>query len=444
MIPLLALFTGCIFIRGTASGLYKRLLPRMQALNRGKQPACSMVHRPLRRYFAYFVNQMPSFRLRELVSIAQLLGGIDEEQLRLTPVEGTSAPDGGPPLLMYMDLPNASVATQIAERCTLLYGIFELWGQGACIEECEASSDRFLSRCLRECQALLQQSWSVRVTSCGRRFSEAHTRERIRQLWRVFSKFEGPVNLVKPTIPMYLIEQYDKPIGDNQVQLQRLLLGQLLGRGCNGVPQSAYNLSSRRYIGTTTMDPFLAFLTANQAQACQGSLVLDPFCGTGGLLLPCSHFGAQVIGADADGSVLHGSSVARSIAANYQQYKLTQPVDLIHCDIAHLNKRLPVGMLFDAIVCDPPYGYREAISSNHLQVDHQAVAPATSLVECLKQLFELALQRVKLGGNLVFWIPKNRKLFDGIIPSHPGLVLSSMSEIEGQTLTRALVTMVRS
>ena len=37
--------------------------------------------------------------------------------------------------------------------------------------------------------------------------------------------------------------------------------------------------------------------------------MLDPFCGTGGLLIPASFFGATVIGSDIDARVLHGLGV---------------------------------------------------------------------------------------------------------------------------------------
>jgi len=47
----------------------------------------------------------------------------------------------------------------------------------------------------------------------------------------------------------------------------------------------------------------------SQAQARPGMLILDPFVGTGGLLIPCSHFGAQTIGADIDIRTLRGKGL---------------------------------------------------------------------------------------------------------------------------------------
>lgn len=54
------------------------------------------------------------------------------------------------------------------------------------------------------------------------------------------------------------------------------------------------------------MDPQLSILMANQAQAKSGDLVLDPFVGTGSLLISASMFGAYTLGTDIDFLMLHG------------------------------------------------------------------------------------------------------------------------------------------
>lgn len=77
---------------------------------------------------------------------------------------------------------------------------------------------------------------------------------------------------------------------------------------------------------------------------------------------------------------------------------------------------------FDAIVTDPPFGKREraenfAENSSGSSSDSPSVIPVSLLpslgsVECLGDpsavlvtLFRVALQRLKLGGMLVFWLP---------------------------------------
>lgn len=52
-------------------------------------------------------------------------------------------------------------------------------------------------------------------------------------------------------------------------------------------------------------------MMCNQANIGPGSLVLDPFVGTGGLLIPPASMGALTFGSDLDIRVLNGYSVGR-------------------------------------------------------------------------------------------------------------------------------------
>ena len=56
------------------------------------------------------------------------------------------------------------------------------------------------------------------------------------------------------------------------------------------------------------MDPQLSIIMANQAQVKKGDIVLDPFVGSGSLLIPPSMFGAFTIGTDIDFMMIHGRS----------------------------------------------------------------------------------------------------------------------------------------
>lgn len=53
------------------------------------------------------------------------------------------------------------------------------------------------------------------------------------------------------------------------------------------------------------MDPQLSLLMANQAQVKNGDIVLDPFVGSGSLLVAAAEFGGYVIGGDIDYLMLH-------------------------------------------------------------------------------------------------------------------------------------------
>lgn len=56
------------------------------------------------------------------------------------------------------------------------------------------------------------------------------------------------------------------------------------------------------------MNPQLSFLMANQALVKKGDIVMDPFVGTGSLLVAAANFGAYVMGTDIDYLMLHGKT----------------------------------------------------------------------------------------------------------------------------------------
>ena len=62
------------------------------------------------------------------------------------------------------------------------------------------------------------------------------------------------------------------------------------------------------------------------SKALPGKLIIDPFTGTGSLLVTCSHFGAITMGGDVDPRVLRGKgnylkTVLSSIISNLKYHK---------------------------------------------------------------------------------------------------------------------------
>lgn len=53
------------------------------------------------------------------------------------------------------------------------------------------------------------------------------------------------------------------------------------------------------------MDPELALIQSNICAVRPQSLVLDPFCGTGGVLIPAAEFGGTVVGTEINYQVFH-------------------------------------------------------------------------------------------------------------------------------------------
>jgi tRNA (guanine10-N2)-dimethyltransferase len=93
------------------------------------------------------------------------------------------------------------------------------------------------------------------------------------------------------------------------------------------------------------MSPKLARCMVNLSRIKEGELLLDPFCGTGGMLMEGGLIGARVVGTDIDWNMKNGSAINCEYVGikDYKTYK----VDI---------NELKMYELCDAVVTDPPYG----------------------------------------------------------------------------------------
>ena len=107
-----------------------------------------------------------------------------------------------------------------------------------------------------------------------------------------------------------------------------------------------------------SMSPKLARGMVNLARAKKGSTVLDPFCGTGGILIEAGIVEARVIGTDIDEKMVEGTKK-----------------NLEYCNIKDYNifqgdaRYITLAEKVDAIVTDPPYG----ISASTAGIDSKQI-----------------------------------------------------------------------
>jgi tRNA (guanine10-N2)-dimethyltransferase len=94
----------------------------------------------------------------------------------------------------------------------------------------------------------------------------------------------------------------------------------------------------------TAMQAKLARVMVNLAQPKKGDLVLDPFCGTGGMLIEAGLMGYQVVGFDAKPHMLRGG------LKNIKHYRVKLE------GLAIADARYPPITKVDCIATDPPYG----------------------------------------------------------------------------------------
>lgn len=162
-----------------------------------------------------------------------------------------------------------------------------------------------------------------------------------------------------PELQFTILEDWD----EDSTAPKRIYMGRLLTIGSRATIDR-YDVKRRHYIGNTTMDAELSLVTANFAHAAPSKLIYDPFAGTGSFLITSSHFGATTFGSDIDGRALRGKK-DRSLLSNFHQYGLVSKFgDTFVSDLTNTPLRGVSGMnkrVFDAIVCDPPYGVREGL-----------------------------------------------------------------------------------
>lgn len=100
----------------------------------------------------------------------------------------------------------------------------------------------------------------------------------------------------------------------------------------------------RPFFHPTSMHPRLARAMVNLSGAKPGSMFLDPFCGSGGILIEAGVIGCNLVGMDIDQQMVMGSRI------NAHQLGL-QLTNVCVGDARHMPLRE-----VDSIATDPPYG----------------------------------------------------------------------------------------
>jgi tRNA (guanine10-N2)-methyltransferase len=356
------------------------------------------------------------------------------------------------------------IASIILSRCTLVRSVMELWGVGTTPKDCAASAINWTQTTTGQTihQNVSNQSWKLTVHTVGTKFTRNEqnlTRQEFRGL-----DFSGPVQMEDPTNEFVFIREC--ALEDTATKKQKTNcyatekcfvqspsctetsthpppLACYFGRalaGCRRVRRMGgkihtYSLKQRRYLGPTSMDAELSFIMSNLGQVRPGTMVLDPFVGTGSIVLSCALQGAYCVGTDIDIRVLRGRSADENIVANFQQYNLPRP-ELIRSDNGIYHRHFQTQhCMYDAILCDPPYGIRAGArktGSKKEQVgdilpenrhDHIAQTQPYAVSDVMADLLDVAARSLVPGGRLVYIIPSFATDFDAEkdLPQHPCL-----------------------
>ena len=97
-----------------------------------------------------------------------------------------------------------------------------------------------------------------------------------------------------------------------------------------------------------TMHPRLARFMVNLARVKRGARILDPFCGTGSILLEAGLMGMDIHGSDIDERMINASRI------NLERFGIVAKLEVK--DVGEVSGS------YDAIVTDPPYGRSSSTS----------------------------------------------------------------------------------
>jgi tRNA (guanine10-N2)-dimethyltransferase len=104
-------------------------------------------------------------------------------------------------------------------------------------------------------------------------------------------------------------------------------------------------VDNRPFFSPISLHPKFARAMVNLARASTGRSFLDPFCGTGGILIEAGMIGAKVIGGDAKKEMIEGCN------ENLRKYGISS--DLLRSDVGDLRGKVEK---VHSIATDPPYG----------------------------------------------------------------------------------------
>lgn len=249
----------------------------------------------------------------------------------------------------------------LAARLAMTYHVIEATAQAPLDAEAIAGqADRI---------ALDGERFAVRVSRLSPGIDRALPIEVARALGAVLAE-RGKVDLDAPEVVV------------------RVLLdeaGAVMGRQLAAVDRSAFearHVEERAFFSPVSLHPRLARALVNLTRAPAGASVLDPFCGTGGLVLEAALAGLDTVGTDLDARMVEGT---RSTLAQFGTSARLHTADV--SDVPDL-----VGPV-DAIVTDPPYG---RASTTHKEDVHRLY----------ERFFEAAHAMLGPGARAVVVLPR--------------------------------------
>jgi tRNA (guanine10-N2)-dimethyltransferase len=212
---------------------------------------------------------------------------------------------------------------RLVSRLALCHAVSECLGEHRTLREATASADRL---------SIEGRRVKVRATIVSGRWSKDEQAKAEKRVGAILAK-RNKIDLREPEVEVRVL------LG-NRVRVCRLVAR---------IDRKGYESRKgerRPFFSPISLHPKYARALVNLARVRDGGTLLDPFCGTGGILIEGALAGASVAGSDIDQRMMEGA------AANMRHFGL-EPGRMEACDISDIARLF--GRV-DAIATDPPYG----------------------------------------------------------------------------------------
>lgn len=202
--------------------------------------------------------------------------------------------------------------------------------------------------------ALPQGSISVRVKQLRRSYPDVDSSKVAGKVGAILGKY-SKIDLESPEVEVRILmsDALQFYICDRQIDRKQF---------------NERRVALRPFFSPISLHPRFARALVNLSRVRKGQLLLDPFCGTGGITIEASLIGAKVIGSDISEEMVAGCKENMAhFGAPWE--------DLRKVDVGSISD---VFGKVDAIVTDPPYG-RSATTNREppLELHERAIAAMT-------------------------------------------------------------------
>lgn len=275
-------------------------------------------------------------------------------------------------------LQETNCISTMLSRCMLVKRVIELWGMPDTTMDRAAQNTRdwiqnsAVGKSVFQSTSQPSSTWKMTIHTLGSKYTRQEQDDMRMQF--SFLEFPGRVQMKEPTHEFLFIREMELDTLGNPLYPRHGQQGktEVIPENDRRPPLACYfgrvlltrenfeqyELKRRSYLGPTSMDAELSFVMANLGHVQRSVVVLDPFVGTGSILLSCALRGAYCVGTDIDIRVLRGRGTEENVFSNFAQFQLPRP-ELIRSDNALYHRHfrtVNTEPWVDAIVTDPPYG----------------------------------------------------------------------------------------